>query len=56
MIGKVIGFFYDSRFELQTGDDEIFLRFLCEIIHPVVRQDITEAERICQLYNQYLKN
>jgi len=48
--------FYDSRFELQTGDDEIFLRFLCETIHPVVRQDVTEAERICQLYNQYLKN
>lgn len=38
--------FYDSRFELQTGDDEIFLRFLCETIHPVVRQDVTEAERI----------
>ncbi len=48
--------FYDSRFDLQYGDDEIFLRFLCETIHPVVRQDVTEAERICQLYNQYLKN
>lgn len=48
--------FYDSRFELQAGDDEVFLRFLCETIHPVVRQDVTEAERICQLYNQYLKN
>lgn len=48
--------FYDSRFDLQSGDDEIFLRFLCETIHPVVRQDVTEAERICQLYNQYLKN
>lgn len=48
--------FYDSRFDLQNGDDEIFLRFLCETIHPVVRPDVTEAERICQLYNQYLKN
>ncbi len=48
--------FYDTRFELQSGDDEVFLRFLCETIHPVVRQDVTEAERICQLYNQYLKN
>src|SRR6202035_3349358 len=25
-------------------------------IHPVVRPDPTEAERICQLYNQYLRN
>lgn len=48
--------FYDDRFDLQRGDDEIFLRFLCETIHPVVRSDVTEAERICQLYNQYLIN
>ena len=48
--------FYDRRFSLMTGDDDILLRFLCETIHPVVRPDITEAERICQLYNQFLKN
>ncbi|MFW0777149.1 MAG: abortive infection family protein [Rickettsiales bacterium] len=48
--------FYDSRFDIKNGDDEILLRFLCETIHPVVRPDITEAERICQLYNQYLRN
>ena len=48
--------FYDSRFNLMNGDDETFLAFLCETIHPVVRPDPTEAERICQLYNLYLKN
>lgn len=48
--------FYDSRFGLMNGDDETFLAFLCETIHPVVRADPTEAERICQLYNQYLRN
>ena len=48
--------FYDSRFGLMDGDDETFLRLLCETIHPVVRPDVTEAERICQLYNSYLKN
>lgn len=48
--------FSDSRFNLMRGDDEIFLRFLCESIHPVVRSDITECERLCQLYNSYLKN
>ncbi|MEG4986198.1 abortive infection family protein [Microcoleus sp. BR0-C5] len=48
--------FYDSRFGLINGDDEVFLRFLCETLHPVVRSDVTETERICQLYNQHLQN
>lgn len=48
--------FYDTRFNLLHGDDEIFLRFLAEILHPVVRSDSTEAERISQLFNQYLRN
>ena len=48
--------FYDGRFGLMNGDDENFLAFLCETIHPVVRPDPAEAERICQLYNQYLRN
>lgn len=38
--------FYDSRFNLMNGDDETFLSFLCETIHPVVRPDPAEAERI----------
>ena len=38
------------------GDDETFLRFLCETIHPVVRADATECERLCQLYTNSLKN
>lgn len=48
--------FKDDRLDLLAGDDEVFLRFLCETLHPVVRPDVTEAERLCQLYNQYLKN
>jgi AbiJ N-terminal domain 3/Abortive infection C-terminus len=48
--------YYDARFNLLHGDDEDFLRFLCETIHPVVRPDVPEAERLCQLYNDYLKN
>ena len=46
----------DSRFNLMTGDDETFLRFLCESIHPVIRSDVPECERLCQLYNSSLKN
>ena len=48
--------FHDSRFNLMNGDDEVFLRFLCETVHPVVRSDPTEAEKLCQMYNQYLRN
>jgi hypothetical protein len=48
--------FSDSRFNLMSGDDEAFLKFLCESIHPVVRPDVTECEKLCQLYNNSLKN
>jgi len=48
--------FYDRRFNLSAGDDEVFLRFLCETLHPVVRTDPTESEKIRQLYNQFLRN
>lgn len=48
--------FHDARFNLLNGDDEAFLRFLCEMIHPVARPDVTEAARICQLFNEYLRN
>ncbi|WP_417910801.1 abortive infection family protein [Candidatus Electronema sp. PJ] len=48
--------FSDSRFNLMGCDDELFLRFLCETIHPVVRPDVTEAEKLCQLYNSCLQH
>jgi hypothetical protein len=48
--------FSDPRLNLRSGDDETLLTFLCETIHPVVRHDPIEAERLCQLYNQYLRN
>jgi hypothetical protein len=48
--------FYDRRFNLMGCDDELFLRFLCETIHPVVRPDVVETEKLCQLYNSYLQH
>lgn len=47
--------FFDSRFQLMNGDDEILLRFLSETVHPVVRSDVTEAAKLVQLYNEYLR-
>lgn len=46
--------FYDDRLNLMRGDDEIFLRFLCETVHPVVRPDVSEVQKIVQMYNTYL--
>lgn len=31
--------FYDQRFELLYGDDEKFLKFICENFHPAVRKE-----------------
>jgi hypothetical protein len=48
--------FYDRRFQLMNGDDELLLQFLSESVHPVVRPDVTESQKLVQLYNQYLRN
>ena len=31
--------FEDERFYLQNGDDETYLKFLCEVFHPAVRYE-----------------
>lgn len=46
--------FYDSRFDLLPADDDLFLTFLCETLHPVVRSDAEEVERLRQMYNLLL--
>ncbi|MFH0774650.1 MAG: abortive infection family protein [bacterium] len=48
--------FNDHRFNLLHCDDELFLRFLCETIHPVVRSNIEDVERLRQNYNHLLQN
>lgn len=48
--------FTDTRFNLLHGEDEMFLRFLCETLHPVVRTDSEEIERLRQGYNLLLSN
>jgi hypothetical protein len=48
--------FYDSRFNILHTDDDKFLRFLCEMLHPVVRSDPEEVRSLQQLYNKYLRN
>lgn len=47
--------FFDPRFNLIYCEDDVFLRFLCETIHPVVRADIEQVKRLQKLYNQLLQ-
>lgn len=44
----------DSRFDLLRCDGEQFLRFLCHMIHPVVRRDADEAEALLRFFNACL--
>ena len=36
------------------GDDELLLRFLSEMVHPIVRPDVSESQNIVQLVNSFL--
>ena len=46
--------FTDDRFDLLHCEDSTFLQFLCEILHPIVRADLAEVNRLKQLFNDYL--
>jgi len=43
--------FTDGRFDLLYGPDEPFLKFLAETVHPVVRPDTAECEKMIAEYN-----
>jgi len=46
--------FGDDRFGLADGTDEVLLRFLAEMIHPAVRTDSGEIQRLLALVNDHL--
>ena len=45
----------DYRFKLLEGPTDNFLRFLCEMVHPVVRSDDNEALKLIQHFNDQLR-
>lgn len=47
--------FSDGRFQLADGPDDVFLRFCCEMIHPLVRPDQEEVQTILSLLNEHLR-
>jgi hypothetical protein len=44
----------DQRLNLLHCDDTIFLQFLCEMLHPIVRTDMPEVNKLLQLFNEQL--
>lgn len=48
--------FTDTRFNLMHTDDEKYLRFLAETLHPAVRTDEKEILQMQEIYNNNLKN
>ena len=48
--------FFDERLNLMHCDDGVFLNFLCEMLHPIVRADATEVARLQQMFNEHLKH
>ncbi|WP_409475065.1 hypothetical protein [Streptomyces sp. HC307] len=46
--------FTDERFGLRRGPDAILLRFLSEMLHPVVRTDAEELRELLELFNTLL--
>lgn len=46
--------YWDRRLDLLHGPDDVVLRFLCEMVHPVVRREPTEASKMIAIFNEHL--
>ena len=46
--------FEDDRFELMSGNDEIFLKFIAQIFHPVIRSEKSDWQSALEEINQLL--
>lgn len=48
--------FEDERFQLKNGNDEVYLRFICEIFHPTVRYEKGYWKEFFAVVNRLLQN
>lgn len=44
----------DPRFRLYATDQETLLKFICEVVHPIVRTDADEQAALVQAFNGHL--
>lgn len=45
----------DPRFRLYKTDQDTFLKFICEVLHPIVRKDDAEQYALAQAFNGHLR-
>ena len=45
----------DPRFRLYVGDQDIFLTFICEVLHPIVRKNDMEQDALARAFNGHLR-
>ena len=49
-------YFTDSRFKLSNGNDDIYiLKFICEMLHPAVRNEHYEWKKYLEIFNRLLE-
>lgn len=53
--GDAYGQNKDERLLWNDGNDELILRFICEMFHPVVRNEKSDWESIFERINELLK-
>ncbi|EKE22219.1 MAG: hypothetical protein ACD_7C00020G0027 [uncultured bacterium] len=47
--------FDDSSLKIMDSSDDIFIKFICEMLHPLVRDDKKEVNEILDIFNKNLK-
>ncbi|MBN7787555.1 abortive infection family protein [Ponticoccus gilvus] len=45
----------DPRFRLYAADQDTFLKFICEVLHPIVRKDDAEQDALARAFNGHLR-
>nr|WP_309503698.1 hypothetical protein [uncultured Roseovarius sp.] len=45
----------DPRFRLYAAEQDIFLKFICEVLHPIARKDDSEQDALAKAFNGHLR-
>lgn len=51
----MVGIFEDERLGLKNGNDETLLKFLCQMFHPVVKNEKSDWQAVLITVNELLK-
>lgn len=46
----------DRRFRIYSADQRVFLKFISEVLHPIVRKDDDEQDALAQAFNGHLRS